>query len=134
VGAGIIGNLAVYPLLDPVAAAAMIVGFMVIRMGWEFEWDSMNDLMDRGADDSKVEAIRQTFLETPRINGVHDLKTRKMGDLLVVDAHIEVHSLLAVENGHGIAVEARKRFLKSHRAINLMTHVDPGYRRETVSS
>ena len=32
VGVGIIGNLAGYPILDPIAA--LIVGFMVAKMGW----------------------------------------------------------------------------------------------------
>ena len=45
VGIGIIGNLAGYPILDPIAAA--IVGFMVAKMGWEFGWDALHDLMDR---------------------------------------------------------------------------------------
>jgi cation diffusion facilitator family transporter len=132
VGVGIIGNLSGYPILDPLAA--LIVGFMVTRMGWGFGWDAMNDLMDRGADDDEVEAIRNTLLETPGLDGVHDLKTRKMGDMLVVDAHIEVHAKLTVEDGHGIAVEARKRVLERHRVINLMTHVDPGFRNKANNS
>jgi divalent metal cation (Fe/Co/Zn/Cd) transporter len=33
VGIGIAGNLAGYPILDPIAA--LIVGFMVAKMGWE---------------------------------------------------------------------------------------------------
>lgn len=132
VSVGIIGNLAGYPILDPLAA--LIVGFMVTRMGWEFGWNAMNDLMDRGADDDEVEAIRNTLLETPGLDGVHDLKTRKMGDMLVVDAHIEVYAKLTVEDGHGIAVEARRRVLERHRVVNLMTHVDPGYRAESFNS
>ncbi len=47
---------------------------------------------------------------------------------LVVDAHIEVHARLTVEDGHGISVEARRRVLERHRVLHLMTHIDPGYR------
>ncbi len=130
VGVGIIGNIAGFPMLDPLAA--LIVGLMVTRMGWDFGWNAMNDLMDRGADDDEVEAIRQTLLETPGLDGVHDIKTRKMGDMLIVDAHIEVHAMLTVEDGHGIAVQARDRVLERHRVIHLMTHVDPGYRKESA--
>lgn len=45
VGIGIVGNLAGYPVFDPIAAA--IVGFMIARMGWGFGWDALHDLMDR---------------------------------------------------------------------------------------
>jgi cation diffusion facilitator family transporter len=123
VGLGIAGNLMGYPILDPIAA--LIVGFMVGKMGWEFGWEAMHDLMDRAVNDQEVGAIRETLLQTPGVSGVHDIRTRKMGDMIVVDAHIEVDALLTVEAGHDIAVEARHRVMQRHRVLNLMTHVDP---------
>ena len=126
VGLGIIGNLAGYPILDPIAA--LIVGFMVGKMGWEFGWDALHDLMDRSADEQEVCAIRQTISETPGVLGVHDLRTRKMGDLIVVDAHIEVEATQTVEAGHDIAVDVRQRVITRHRVLNLMAHVDPAQR------
>jgi cation diffusion facilitator family transporter len=126
VGIGIIGNLAGYPILDPIAA--LIVGFMVTRMGWGFSWDALHDLMDRAVDEQEVQAIRTTLLETPGVSDVHDVRTRKMGDMIVVDAHIEVDAGITVEAGHDIAVEARQRVLQRHRVLNLMTHVDPWHR------
>jgi len=123
VGIGIIGNLAGYPILDPIAAA--IVGFMVARMGWGFGWDALHDLMDRSVDEQEVAAIRTTLIETPGVSGVHDIRTRKMGDMIVVDAHLEVDASISVEAGHDIAVDARLRVLQRHRVLNLMTHVDP---------
>ena len=62
VGLGIAGNLAGYPLLDPIAAA--IVGFMVAKMGFGFAWDALHDLMDRAIDDEEVAAIRATLAGT----------------------------------------------------------------------
>ncbi len=123
VGIGIIGNLAGYPILDPIAA--LIVGFMVAKMGWQYGWSAMHDLMDRAIDEQEVQAIRQTLVETPGVSGVHDVRTRKMGDMVVVDAHIEVDGTLTVEAGHDIAVLARQRVMQHHRVLDLMTHVDP---------
>ncbi|EIM01329.1 cation diffusion facilitator family transporter [Rhodanobacter thiooxydans LCS2] len=129
VGVGIAGNLAGYPILDPLAA--LIVGLMVTKMGWEFARDALHDLMDRAVDEQEVQAIRQTLLETPGISGVHDVRTRKMGDMIVVDAHLEVEASISVEAGHDIAVAARQRVLQRHRVLNLMTHVDPWKRPES---
>jgi cation diffusion facilitator family transporter len=126
VGLGIVGNLAGYPILDPIAAS--IVGFMVARMGWSFGWDALHDLVDRSVDEEEVAAIRRTLVETPGVANVHDVRTRKMGDMIVVDAHIEVDALITVEAGHDIAVRARQRVLQRHRVLNLMTHVDPWQR------
>jgi len=123
VGLGIAGNLAGYAILDPIAA--LIVGFLIAKMGWSFGWSALHDLMDRAVDEVEVDAIRQTLLETPGVNGVHDLRTRKMGDMIVVDAHIEIDSHITVEAGHDIAVDARDRVMRRHRVLNVMTHVDP---------
>lgn len=123
VALGIVGNLLGYSIFDPIAA--LIVGLMVMRMGWSFSWDALHDLMDRGADDLEVKAIQQTLLNAPGVEDVHDVRTRKMGDMLIVDAHIEVKADITVEEGHNIAVEARRQVLQRHRVLNLMTHIDP---------
>ena len=123
VGVGIIGNLAGHPILDPIAA--LIVGCMVIKMGWKFGWDALHDLMDSSVDDAEVKAIRETLEQTAGVIGVHDVRTRKMGDMVVVDVHIEVDADITVEAGHEIAVAAQQRVLQRHRVLNLMTHIDP---------
>ncbi len=128
VGLGLIGNLMGYPMLDPIAA--LVVGLMVGKMGWSFGWDALHDLMDRAIDEEEVEAIRTTLRETPGVAGVHDVRTRKMGDMVVVDAHIEVDANLTVEEGHNIAVAARAAVMRRHRVLNLMTHVDPAQRHD----
>ncbi len=126
VAAGIAGNLAGYPIFDPIAAA--IVGFMVARMGWGFAWNALSDLTDRAVDEHEVRAIRDTLMHTAGVAGVHDVRTRKMGDMIVVDAHIEVDASISVEAGHAIAVEARRRVMQRHRVLDLMAHVDPWHR------
>jgi len=81
--------------------------------------------MDRAVDNEEVAAIRATLLGTPGVLDVHDLRTRKLGDMVAVDVHLEVDGNLTVRQGHDIAVLARDRVLQHHRVLNLMTHVDP---------
>ena len=123
VSVGIIGNLLGYPILDPIAA--LIVGLMIGKMGWEFGSDAFHDLMDRSANEHEVQSITETLLATPGVLGVHDVKTRKMGDMILVDAHLEVDATLTVEAGHDIGVAARHAVMQRHRVLNLLTHVDP---------
>ena len=120
---GIIGNLMGYPILDPIAA--LMVGCMILKMGSEFAWEALSDLMDRAADDSEVQAIRQTFLSTAGVSGVHNIRSRKMGDMIIVDAHIEVDGSLSVREGHDIAVNVRNQIMQKHRVIDVITHIDP---------
>lgn len=123
VALGIGGNLLGYHILDPVAA--IVVGLMVARMGLQFGWTALSDLMDRAADDDVVAALRAAMLDTPGVLGLHDLKTRKMGDMVLVDVHLEIRADLTVERGHAIATEARRRAMLRDDVLNVMTHVDP---------
>ncbi len=123
VAIGIIGSLAGVKLLDPIAAA--LVGFMVARMGWTFGWDALQDLSDRALDDDAVAEIRALLAATPGVRDVHDLRTRKMGDQALVDAHILVDPRISVSEGHFIAESARVRVLNDPRVLDALIHVDP---------
>jgi cation diffusion facilitator family transporter len=123
VAIGIIGSMAGWRLLDPIAAA--IVGFMVARMGWTFGWDALQDLSDRALDHAETEKLRVLLSSTPGVRDVHELRTRKMGDLAIVDAHILVDPLISVSEGHYIAELARARLLTNTHILDALIHVDP---------
>jgi len=123
VAIGIIGSMAGWRLLDPIAAA--IVGFMVARMGWTFGWDALQDLSDRALDQAETEKLRMVLSSTPGVRDVHELRTRKMGDLAIVDAHILVDPLISVSEGHYIAELARARLLTNTHVMDALIHVDP---------
>lgn len=123
VSLGVIGNLAGYPIMDPMAA--MIVGIVICKMGVMFIWASMHDLLDGAAEAEDIEAIRQTLLSTKGVMGIHDLRTRKMGDMIMVDVHLEVDGQINVSEGHDIAEQARDNVIQHHPVLDVMTHIDP---------
>jgi cation diffusion facilitator family transporter len=123
VAIGIIFNLLGYHSFDLIAA--IIVGVMILKMGWTFSYEAIQALTDKAADTDEVEKIKKIILETPGVINVHDLRTRKVGDSIIADVHIEVKGTLTVTEGHDIAVEARNRVMRSSRVLNLMTHIDP---------
>lgn len=123
VAIGIVGSLAGIKLLDPIAAA--IVGFMVARMGWTFGWGALQDLSDRALDATAADEIRALLAAAPGVRGVHELRTRKMGDAALVDAHILVDPMISVSEGHWIAETARARLLGDPRVLDALIHVDP---------
>lgn len=123
VAVGIIGNLAGVVWLDPVAA--LVVGVLVTRMGYSFAIDALHDLMDRAVDSDTEQQIKTTILATPGVIALHDLKTRRAGDLILVDVHVEVAGNLSVVEGHDIALSARARVLKKHNVLHMMIHIDP---------
>ena len=123
VAVGIGGALLGYPILDSVGA--LIVGLMVGKAGWEFSWDALHDLMDRAVSAEEHQKIEEIIRSTHGVKGFHDLRTRKMGDMILVDVHIEVDANSTVQLGHDIALAARKQIMKDLPVLNVMTHIDP---------
>lgn len=94
-------------------------------MGYRFAATALHDLMDRAVDEETQRAIARTLQATPGVAGLHDLKTRKAGDLVLVDVHLEVAGEMSVAEGHQIARQARERVLAQHPVLNVMVHLDP---------
>ena len=123
VATGIIANLIGHPYCDPIAA--FNVSVLVVRMGYTFAFNALHYLMGRSVDPVTELAIKETLLTTPGVAGLHGLRTRKSGDLILVDVHIEVSGRLSVSEGHDIVVNARNRVITGHTVPNEMIHIDP---------
>lgn len=121
---GIGGALLGWSFLDLLAAALM--GFMILRMGGMLAWGAIKELIDTGLDETQVEAIRATLLETPGVRGLHQLRTRRMAHQALVDSHVQVDSRISVSEGHRIAESARARVLREHpEVLDVLVHIDP---------
>ena len=121
--AGIGGSLLGYRFLDPVAA--VIVGFMILRMGAKFTYEAMQELIDTSVSDEEVKRIRATLRETPGVLDLHELRTRHMANRVLADAHIRVDARISVSEGHRIAEMARARVLAGHpEVLDVLVHVD----------
>jgi hypothetical protein len=120
---GVAGNLLGFTFLDLVAAA--VVGVMIAHMGGRLAFEAMAELIDTGLDAEEVEAIKKTLLNTHGVRSLHELRTRKMADNALVDAHIIVDPKVSVSEGHYIAEAARNAVLKNHHVMDVMVHIDP---------
>jgi cation diffusion facilitator family transporter len=123
VAVGITGALFGYPILDSVGA--LVVGLMIVKTGWEFGWGALHDLMDRAVSTEDRQKIEEIIHNTPGVKGFHNLRTRKMGDMILVDVHIEVDANATVRQGHDIALAARDQIMERLPVLNVMTHIDP---------
>jgi cation diffusion facilitator family transporter len=124
VAVGITGNLLGFIYADSIAA--IVVGFMIVRMGIVFAWDAFQELIDAGLSIEEVNSIRQTIIDTPGVRNLHELRTRRMAHRALVDAHILVESRISVSEGHSIAERARGRVLKAQSMVSdVLVHVDP---------
>lgn len=124
VAIGIGGSLLGFIYADLLAAA--IVGALIIKMGWTFSRSALEELVDHGADAAQLEEIRNTIRQTPGVLDLHELRTRRMADRLLVDAHVHVAPRISVSEGHRIAELARSNVRRSCAAVlDVLVHIDP---------
>lgn len=124
VAIGIGGSLMGFIYADLLAAA--MVGALIIKMGWEFSRGALEELIDQGADAEQIEEIRQVIRETPGVMDLHELRTRRMADRILVDAHVHVAPRISVSEGHRVAELARRHVREAcPQVLDVLVHIDP---------
>ena len=120
---GIGGSLFGFVYLDSVAA--IIVAFMVAKVGVELTWQALRELVDTALAQEDIEAIRRTILTTGGVKALHLLRTRRVGGRALVDVHIIVDERLSVSEGHQISETVRARLMNEiARVADVMVHID----------
>ncbi len=124
VAIGIGGSLVGFVYADLLAAA--MVGALIIKMGWQFSYSALEELIDKGANAEEIRAIRRVIAETPGVLDLHDLRTRRMADRILVDAHVHVAPRISVSEGHRIAEHARANVRREcPQVLDVLVHIDP---------
>lgn len=130
VAVGISANLMGYHSMD--AVAAIIVGFMIAKAGWDFSVEAFHSLTDHALDPEEIKRIRSTTMAVNGVFDIHELRTRRMGDWAVIDMHVEVDSHLTVSEGHYIAERISEVVRATHRVAECTVHIDPIHARRTA--
>lgn len=121
---GVAGTMAGLEYLD--AVAAVVVGAMVAKIGWDLLRQSVYELVDTALDPERVELIRHEILRVGGVRELHMLRTRRMGGEALVDVHVIVDPTLSVSEGHYISEKVRKRLLDEVEEVSDVTvHIDP---------
>jgi divalent metal cation (Fe/Co/Zn/Cd) transporter len=123
VAAGIGGSLAGYPFLEPLAAA--VVGFLIIHTGVRLGLKALRELIDTGLSEQEVARLRATIRATPGVVGLHDIRTRRMADRVLCDAHVQVDPRITVSEGHQISDAVFFRVRAAHPEVQeVLVHID----------
>ena len=120
---GIIGSMAGFPVLDPIAAA--MVSFMIIKVGYELTLGGFRDLMDTALNEKDTQKLQTTIDDISGVIKSHDLRTRKIGEGILMDVHIQVDSDLTVTEGHEVGERVRRQLIKNYpNTQDVLVHVD----------
>ena len=118
------------PGLD--AAAGLIVAVWLFWGAVGLLKDAADPLLDRAAPEADRAAVVRAVLADPRVSGVHQLRTRLSGQLMMVQMHVDLDPTLTLEAAHAIVVEAENRILALYPAADILIHADPRGRTRTA--
>ncbi|MGQ4877886.1 cation diffusion facilitator family transporter [Billgrantia sp. LNSP4103-1] len=108
------------------AVAAVIVGLLVGKVGWDLLWDSARELVDTALPADAQQRMHAVACGVPGVESVHDLRTRQSAGWVMVDLHIVVGPTVSVSEAHEIGNEVSRRLRHTFPALTDVTfHVDP---------
>ena len=84
-----------------------MVGFLILHMGVRLAWKAVRELIDTGLPEEELKRLRKTIESTPGVIGLHEMRTRRMADRVLCDAHVQVDRVRGPPRlGHGVHARA----------------------------
>ena len=123
------GTFLAAPGLD--AAAGLVVAVWLFWGALAVLRTAADHLVDKALPDADRVAITTAVLADPRISGVHQLRTRMAGSVMMIQMHVDLEPTLTLEAAHAIVVEAENRLLAAFPRADILIHLDPRGRAES---
>ncbi|SOB75843.1 cation diffusion facilitator family transporter [Marinobacter sp. LV10R510-11A] len=85
--------------------AAVVVAGIIVHIGWKFTWDSVQELVDTGLSPVDTDMLKTIARNTEGVLNVHELRSRRMGQDILLDIHLVVRPEISVSEGHQIGMQ-----------------------------
>ena len=118
---GVLGAQFGFRSLDPLAA--LLVGILVGKVGFELLSKNLHGLMDVPLDSQDISRIRELVVAVPGVQGIDYLRTRGMGRHYLADLQILVNPRTTVEKSNTIAREVRSALRREIKHLEDITIV-----------
>ena len=120
---GLIATFLGWHFMD--AIAAMIVAGMVIKIGVQWGYKSISELVDTGLEPEVLEEVNTLLKQAEGVKSIHNLRTRKMAGEIYLDVHVVVDPEITVSEGHYISESLEQKLLLEVKDMKDVTiHID----------
>ena len=87
---------------------------------------SISELLDRGLSNTELKSVKMLILRHhPSIVGVHNLRSRVVGNLLFLDFHIEIRGEADFKKAHEMTESLIDKIKAQHPSADVTVHFDP---------
>ncbi|MDD5614496.1 MAG: cation diffusion facilitator family transporter [Candidatus Omnitrophica bacterium] len=111
-------------ILDPIAA--IIVSLFILKTAVKISKSGFNELIDASLAPEAENRILDIIRSVPGAENPHNIRTRKIGNYVAIDAHIHVDSGLNVSQAHDISTDVENKIKKEFGQDSFIyVHIEP---------
>lgn len=105
---------------------ALIVSLFILKVSWDIVYPAFLELSDSGASRKDIDLIESIAMGISGVRYVEAIRTRRCGDGLFVDLHVQVQGEMSVRSGHQIAGEVKGNLIqKGPNVHDVIVHIEP---------
>lgn len=96
-----------WTMLDPLAS--VVVGLMLVKVAWELLKTSMAELTEGSLSEETEQEIIELICSVPNVQEPHNLRTRRIGNHIAIEAHIRMDGNLSLNEAHEQATAVERK-------------------------
>ena len=113
-----------WTVLDPLAS--IVVGAMLVKVAWEIMRPSLGELTDESLPEKTEEEILEVFHSFSDISEPHNLRTRRIGNRVAIEAHIRMDGKMTLQQAHEITSKIEGELKERFGSGTIVTlHMEP---------
>ena len=113
-----------WTVLDPLAS--IVVGAMLLGVAWKILRPSMGELTDESLPVATEDEIMDILRSAPGVTEPHNLRTRRIGNRVAIEAHIRLDGALTLREAHDRTSEIERNLKERFGQEALITlHMEP---------
>ena len=113
-----------WAVLDPLAS--IVVGAMLMKVAWDLLKGSTGELTDSSLPAETEREMEEIICGFPQVKEPHNLRTRRIGNRIAVEAHVRLDGDLSLRSAHDIVSAIEHRLRERFGANTLVTiHMEP---------
>lgn len=105
--------------------AAIFISIYLIYNAYDLAKESVDMITDKELGEDVRCNIENIIKKCNDVHGVHDLRTRSLGDIYFIEMHIEIDGNFTLNKAHEITENVEKRIKELYANSQILIHQDP---------
>lgn len=113
-----------WAVLDPLAS--IVVGAMLVKVAWDLLKSSTGELTDMSLPEDTEREIEDIIRSFPEVTEPHNLRTRRIGNRVAIEAHVRLNGDMSLREAHDIVTAIEHQIKARFGPATLVTiHMEP---------